>query len=75
MVIINDCPSQLALKTTQILDVLQPRNMRQTSRLDRFPAVKATDSCYEACGTFNYATNAKCDETIIYNNPVFILQW
>jgi hypothetical protein len=25
-------PSQLALKTTQISDVLQPRNMRQTGR-------------------------------------------
>jgi hypothetical protein len=25
---------------------------------------------YEACGTLNYVTNANCDGTIIYNNPV-----
>jgi hypothetical protein len=25
---------------------------------------------YEACGTFNYVTNAYCDGTIIYNDPV-----
>ncbi|KAH0813535.1 hypothetical protein GEV33_009256 [Tenebrio molitor] len=24
-----------------------------------------------ACGTFNYVTNAYCDETIIYNDPIF----
>jgi hypothetical protein len=30
------------------------------------------DSCYKACGTFNYVTNAYCDETIIYNDPVCI---
>jgi hypothetical protein len=28
-------------------------------------------SCYEACGTFNYITNAYCDGTIIYNDPVY----
>jgi hypothetical protein len=27
-------------------------------------------SCYEACGTFNYVTNAYCEGTIIYNHPV-----
>jgi hypothetical protein len=25
---------------------------------------------YKACGTLNYVTNAYCDETIIYNDPV-----
>jgi hypothetical protein len=24
----------------------------------------------KACGTFNYVTNAYCDGTIIYNDPV-----
>jgi hypothetical protein len=45
-------PSKLLLKTTQISDVSQPRNMRQTS--DKFPAVKATASIatYDSCVMF-----------------------
>jgi hypothetical protein len=31
---------------------------------------RRSHSCYKACGTFNYVTNAYCDETIIYNDPV-----
>jgi hypothetical protein len=30
----------------------------------------ASHSCYKACGTFNYVTNAYYDETIIYNDAV-----
>jgi hypothetical protein len=43
--------------------------------VDRFPlppvAPPFGDTCYEACGTFNYVTNACCDGTIIYNDPVY----
>jgi hypothetical protein len=61
LLIINDCPTQLALKIHT--------NFGCAAKLvDRFPLLPV--SCYEACDTFNYVTNANCDGTIIYNNSV-----
>jgi hypothetical protein len=71
-------PSQLALKTTQILDVLAASQHEQTSRQISGgksslspPIGDISHSCYEASGKFNYTTNANCDGTTNYNNPVY----
>jgi hypothetical protein len=67
-------PSQLALKTDTNFGCAA--SLATLDKLvDRFapppvsPPIGDTNlSCYEACSTFNYGTNAHCDGTIIYNN-------
>jgi hypothetical protein len=73
--------SQLAFKThTNFWMCLQPRNVRQTSKQVATTADSATyrrfesHSCYKACGTFNYVTNAYCDGTIIYNDTFKLIK-
>jgi hypothetical protein len=71
-VIINDCPIAVGVENPpKFWMCRQPGNVKQTSRQISTTVGSATyrryqsHSCYEACGTFNYATNAYCDETII----------
>jgi hypothetical protein len=79
-VIINDCPIAV--------DVETHTNFRCAASLatldklvDRFPLLPGappigdtSHSCYEAYGTFNYVTNAYCNGTIIYNDPVYTVK-
>jgi site-specific recombinase len=61
-------PSQLALKTHTNLGCAA--SLATLDKLVNYLRYKS-HSCYEACGTFNYITNAYCDGTIIYNDPVY----
>jgi hypothetical protein len=77
ILIINNCPIAVGVENPHKFWMCrQPRDVRQTSRHISTTAGSATyrrywsHSCYEACGTFNYVTNAYCDGTIIYNDPV-----
>jgi hypothetical protein len=65
-------PSQLALKTHTNLGCAV-----SFATLDKFTLPPAALPIGDASlthviklGTFNYVTNAYCDETIIYNDPV-----
>jgi hypothetical protein len=70
-------PSQLALKTHTNFGCAA--SLATLFKLvDRFPLppvsppignTNLTHVMTEACGTFNYATNAYCDGTIIYIDP------
>jgi hypothetical protein len=72
-------PSQPALKTHTNFGCAA--SLATFDKLvDRFPVPPVappiddtSHSCYEACGTFNYVTNATCDGTKVYNNPVLDL--
>jgi hypothetical protein len=76
-VITNYCLIAIGVKNSHKFWICrQPRNVRQTSRQISITARSATcrdislTHVYEACGTFNYVTNAYCDGTIIYNDPL-----
>jgi hypothetical protein len=73
-------PSQLALKThTNLgcavsfatLDKLADKFTLPPAALPIGDASLTRVIKLTADGTFNYVTNAYCDETIIYNDPVF----
>jgi hypothetical protein len=70
-------PSQLALKTHANLGCAA--SFATLDKLvDKFTLPPAAlpigdvslTHVIKACGTFNYVTNAYCDEIIIYNDPV-----
>jgi hypothetical protein len=76
-VIPNDCLIAVGVENSHKFWICrQPRNVRQTSRQISITAWSATyrdtslTHVYEACGTFNCVTNAYCDVTIIYNDPL-----
>jgi hypothetical protein len=69
-VIINYCPIAVGVENPHKFWMCQPRNVRQISTTASSATYRRykSHSCYEACGTFNYVTNANCDGTIIYND-------